>query len=244
MKNIKIFIFVTLLVSSFNLSARTEQFRGVARTSEGEIAYIEQHEIKYNDQGFVDTVVTRYMRPTGEGEIFARLESYFSEATKFVPKSIFTDFRFNHQEETIVSEDKKTLEIIHTDLDSKKTKSKKIEVTPQMVLGQGYHNYILNDFDVFKKGEKRVLDFVVPARLDYYRFDLTYVGLLKKEERRVFRLDITNWVLKLFADKILVTYDDKSKRLMSYEGLTNIPDDNGKNQSLLITFEYDLTSNK
>lgn len=239
MKKIKQLIIFVLIFSSFGLSARTEQFRGVARDSKGETAYIEQHEIKYNDQGFVETVVTRYMRPKGDGEIFARLESYFSEGTKFVPKSIFTDFRFNHQEETIVSADKKTLEIVHTDLDSKKTKSKTVEISPQMVLGQGYHNYILNDFEKFNIGEKRTLDFVVPARLDYYRFDLTYVGLLKTEQRRVFRLDITNWVLKLFADKILVTYDDKSKRLMTYEGLTNIPDDNGKNQSLVISMEYD-----
>lgn len=231
-------IFLTLLYSSQTWS-KTEKFRGVAKNDKGEIAYIEQHEILYNEAGLVQTVVTRYIRPS-DGEMFARLESYFDEATQFVPRSLFTDLRFQHQEETKISKDKKKLEIIHTDLEKKSTKSKAIDISQRMVLGQGYHNYILKNFKKFKAGEKRVLDFVVPARLDFYRFDLTYVGLLEKDNRKVFRLDITNWVLRLFADKIIVTYDADTKRLMSYEGLTNIPDDQGKNQSLIITMEYDI----
>lgn len=239
MKKFKYLLLLSLTLLSHLALAKTEKFRGVARDDKGQIAYIEQHEILYAESGLVDKVITRYVRPNNESEMFAKLESYFDQATNFVPRSVFTDFRFEHKEETKISDDKKKLEIIHTDLKTDKSKSKTLDISESMVMGQGYHNYILTNFEAFKKGEKRTLDFVVPARQDFYRFDLTYVGLLEKENRKVFRLDITSWVLRLFADKILVTYDASNKRLMSYEGLTNITDDKGKNQSLTITMEYE-----
>lgn len=240
MKN-KLFTLSLIVLTSLSslCFAQTQKFRGVARNNKGEIAYIEQHEILYNKNGLVEKVITRYLRPKDESVMFAKLESYFDQATNYVPRSIFTDLRFQQKEETKISDDKKKLEIIHTDLKTDKSKSKTLDISDSMVMGQGYHNYILTNFENFKKGEKRTLDFVVPARQDFYRFDLTYVGLLEKENRKVFRLDITSWVLRLFADKILVTYDAATKRLMSYEGLTNITDDQGKNQSLTISMEYE-----
>lgn len=221
--------------------ATTLSFKGEAKNDKGELVYIENHLITMNAQGLVDKVTTTYNRPS-EDRPFAKLESWFDRGYQTIPRTRFQDFR-NQTEEVVTFENNgQTLVITHKDLNRDRSRSQRTKVTENMVHGQGYHNLIVRDFSEFEQNPTRTLDFVVPSRQTSYRFGLTYLGVDSESSLASFRLDISNWFLRLFADKIIVRYDPETKRLMSYEGLTNIQSDQGENQSLTITMIYPADS--
>jgi hypothetical protein len=45
-------------------------------------------------------------------------------------------------------------------------------------------------------------------------------------------------LLKVFVDPILLTYDKKTKRLLSFEGMSNIDDSREKSQVVKIIYTY------
>jgi hypothetical protein len=51
------------------------------------------------------------------------------------------------------------------------------------------------------------------------------------------KLDIDNFVIRLFLDPIVLTYDMDARRLVSYEGISNILNDAG--DSYFVRISYD-----
>lgn len=240
----KIFLVLSLIfcLDSLNASERVVPFEGHAYTEDGKLAYIEQHILEQNEQGLAKKVTTRYFRPDGSGP-FASLTSTFDGPMPSLPSTVFQDQRFKRQEIVNFDNNQETLVITHLDEVTERKKVERLRVTEQMVHSQGYHNLIVANFDRFKPGKTQVLDFVVPSRRAAYQFDLTFLGELENKNIGL-QLDIKNWFLRLFAEKIVVEYDPETKYLMRYTGLTNIPNDKGENQSLDIKMIYDQASKK
>ncbi len=238
-----IFILLSTFISLCVYSAESTvlSFNGRAILANGDVSYLEKHEVHQTAEGRAVKVITKYFRPDGVTE-FASLESYFDSRHEFLPRTIFIDQRFNHKEEVLFENNEETLVIRHTNLETKKVKEERMKITEAMVHGQGYHNLVVKNLPSLKPKQKMALDFVVPSRRAYYRFDLTFlgkgVGVSAKSDWVALRLDINNWFLRMFADHISVEYDPNTRRLMTYSGLTNIPNDKGDNQSLLIRMEY------
>lgn len=224
-----------VLLSFFsNALAFDYYFRGTAKREDGTIAYYENHFVTAKEE-LVQKVRTVYSRmKNGKEKKFAELISEFKGNNDYIPDSVYTDDRFKTQEITRLDGD--TLWIIHKDLKKNKEKKKSIKTRSNMVLGQGYHNYIIKNFDQFKTSEVRKLKFVVTAQMDYFTFKLIFKG--QDAGQKKFGLQISSWVLSMFADELDVRYD-LQKRLALFKGLTNIPNDEGDNEVLSISFEYD-----
>jgi hypothetical protein len=215
-------------------------FQGHALNDKEEMIYREYHELQTNDQGIATQVLTYYTKPDSK-KPFAKLLSIFDQGNNSLPRTLFEDERFHTREEVLFENNGETMVIRQTDLKRDRSKESRIRVTQDMVHGQGYHNLIVSNFDTFKVGEKRELNFVVPSRMTAYRFELTALGTLRSEPDVVgFQLDIKNWLLRMFADKITVEYEKETKRLLTYIGLTNIQDDRGQSLSLTVRMNYDL----
>ena len=171
-------------------------------------------------------VETQYFKP--DGEKFASLTSVF-KSSPLLPDSIFKDLRNNKTEETKI-ENKKF--VVTTNNGKDVIKSGELDIEKNLLCGQGYHNFIRANLNNFKKDEIREIKFVLPSRRDYFSFDLS---LIKEEGNiKTFKLAITNWVLKMFADSIEVDYD-KQGNLLAYRGLSNIQDEKGDNMDVVIT---------
>lgn len=238
MKTILVVLLGILSLQSF--SQETIHFQGEARNDKGEMVYREYHELITNNAGLAAQVTTYYTKPDSK-KPFAKLVSVFDQNNNSVPRTLYEDERFNHKEEVSFENNGQTMLIRQTDLKRDRSKESRLKVTEEMVHGQGYHNFILANFDTFKPGRTLELDFVVPSRMTSYTFELTALGVTKKNPDMVgYQLDIKNWFLRMFADKIVVEYDVQTRRLMSYTGLTNIQDDKGQSQTLAVTFNYDL----
>ena len=51
-------------------------------------------------------------------------------------------------------------------------------------------------------------------------------------------LKLANWFLGVFAPELQLTYDKKNKKLLQYQGVSNIKDDSGSNQDVTIRYQY------
>lgn len=232
MKNLNIILICFLFPLS--LYAGPKMFLGKAVDNKTQkLVYNERHEVEYLGE-LVNKVVTTYTDASGK-EI-AKLTSTFKGNAQ-LPDTEFVDKRNGYKEITTLKG--KKYEIQTTDTKGN-TKTGKIKLDDNLVCGQGYHNYIIQNMDSFKVGEKRELKFIIPSMRDYFTFDLTYLGPLDKSKPDdvSFRLDITNWILSMFADKIQVTYSKKDKVLLRYEGLTNLKNDKDDQYDATITFSF------
>ena len=105
-----------------------------------------------------------------------------------------------------------------------------------MVSGQGFHNFIINNYTTLQK-EKRKIYYVVPAfRLDF-GFEIEPISSSNKNQSS-FRLEIKNKLLALIASHITVTYQNDSKRLLVYDGLSNVSNDRGGQYNAKIEYNY------
>lgn len=220
---------VLLAFSLINIAyaERTELISGEAKSRDGQLKYREQHTMTYEGDA-LKKVETKYFKPSGEE--FASLTSSFI-SSPLLPDSEFTDKRTGNTELTKVVDDKYQV----TTKNSKGVeKSESLEIENNMLCGQGYHNYIRANLNNFKKGTSKEIKFVIPSRRDYFSFDLS---LLKSgEDKKTFKLAITNWILKMFADSIEVDYDNEGN-LLAYRGLSNIQDKEGNNMDVVINLK-------
>ena len=202
-----------LLLALFFLAnpvlAGIQTFTGTARDLNGNFKYTEKYQIELNKKGLADSIKSKYYDENNK--LISSIESDYTKH-RFIPDSTYIDVRINEKVVTRVQGNKLFLEV--TDKDAN-IKTKTLDITPNMVMGQGFHNYILYHLNNFKTGETRELKFVLESRLDYFNFTFNYLGSDEKNPTLTnYRLDIKSWILKLFADALSVQYDTKKRRLM------------------------------
>lgn len=88
------------------------------------------------------------------------------------------------------------------------------------------------------KGDDIHFNFVVPERLDYYSFrlvkqsEIVYLG----KPSVILRMEPSNYILRQILDPIVLTYEKSTKRLIKYEGISNISDGKGKRYIVSILY--------
>ena len=80
------------------------------------------------------------------------------------------------------------------------------------------------------------LRFLIPGDLDYYDFTLRQKGVSGRIVN--FEITVNNWLLGLFAPTLHLKYDQRARRLVWYQGLSNISDEKGRIQTVTITYKY------
>lgn len=204
--------------------------KGEAFDKDNKLVYIETHDFKRLPSGQITSIKTTYH--SAAGKLIADVSSDFSK-DPFIPDAVFIDHRFNEKQELSYNKDSKMISMKITDMKSGKFKSNEIKRTDNMVSGQGFHNYILKNFDE----DKSDIKFIVLPKLDYYSFYFEREPA-KAEGQRRFILKISNWVLRVIVKEIAVDYRIKDHSLLTFEGLTNIDSDNRDSQILKIKMSY------
>ncbi len=232
---IKISFFLIFLLSShFALpdEAKTYSILGTASDFKGQLIYTENTIVTETSDGLAQKIHTDYKN--SKGELIARMTSTFSNE-KFIPQIEFEDLRFQFKNNLKIADDGKSLIIEHTEYKKPKTSKTEIKIKENMVAGSGFHNFLITQFNDLKSGKPFNIDFVVLAKADYFNFDI-----IKKEETdktTKFSMKVHSWFLRQFLNPIEVEYDNKTKRLLRFRGLTNIQSDAGKPQELDILYK-------
>ncbi len=194
------------------------------------LIYTEKHFYELDDLGLYKKLTTEYY--DNSNKVFAKISSNF-EKNKVIPDYIFEDFRFLFKESVIFDESKNKVFIDKVTLG--KSQKTELRVNPNAILSQGFHNFILTNFEKIILGKLEV-SIVVTSKSDQYRF---YVETEKAQNNRI-KINITpvNFFLKAVMSPIKLEYEISSKRLLSFQGLTNIDNEKGDSQSAIITYTY------
>ena len=108
---------------------------------------------------------------------------------------------------------------------------KTLKVPSPFVIDGGFNYFIKNNWDLLSKGNVISFNFVVPALLDYYKFRISKTGetVISLKKAMVIKLEPDNFILRSIVNPIIITYDLKTKRIITYEGISNISDEKGNN---------------
>lgn len=226
--------FIFLLFIAASAEAR-ETYVGTAKDNSGKVAYLEKHSVEFSPSGKVQESVTEYTRSSGE--VFGRLKSNYRERIT-APSYSFEDLRdgsshgldFKDGQYVLWSEskDKKRKEAV--------VDSKKIGEGALVVGCQGLHYYLIDNLDKLDRERAMPIKYLIPGKLDYYSF---VMSVDREDSEYVYlKISVQNRILRLFVSSLYIQYRKKDRRLISYEGLSNIPADNGDMQNISLRYEY------
>ena len=229
--NMKIFlvwIFLALSQSSF-ATAKTTTNWGVARTTDGAIAYTEHHRIEFEAEKLKSSVTT-YFKEDRKTKI-ATLSSDYSKS-QTMPTYEFQNLRSGYREGLRYSNGKY---FVYNQDKGQQEKSKELKVKASIFSCQGWHYHILRNMEEFRKKDQ-TLNLVLPSELDYYDFTISKT----REDKQLiyFDLHISNWFLRMFAPSLKLVYDKVKGRLHKYSGISNISDEKNERQDVNIEYEY------
>lgn len=224
----KTIFFITITLTSNVLFA--EILHGTARDKSGQIVYLEKHDVEKDESGLNKSIRVEYSRP--DGSVFATMTSDFSK-NRMLPDTVFDDQR-SQSKITLKVEDRSVL--IEEHKKNEKISQKKFSVQDSMVASQGFDNFIRKNMDVLSSKSLNFL-FGVLEKKDFY--ELTGYKIASNSSADLeFGIRASNWLFRLFADELKVVYDGKSKKLKSFAGRSNILNDAGEAQNVVISYEW------
>ncbi|MEN9723872.1 MAG: hypothetical protein RJB38_1858 [Pseudomonadota bacterium] len=211
-----------------------ERYTGIARDRQGKLLYREKHEVEYLDQQ-VKKAVSEYLSP--DGNLVARLKSEFPSPTSFLPKYQFENLQAQIQEGVDCCSGS-SLEVYHSR--KGKTERTRLDFAPNWVSGQGFHYLARERLGEVARGEGQEFKFLIPSKMSAYNFRIRSGGKdpTNLNYQKVL-LEIDQWFFRLFAPKIIATYDTKTKRLMKYQGPSNLEATNGDVPEVTIDYTYE-----
>lgn len=219
-----------LFLISTASSTYAETLKGVARTPAGEVLYTETHQIERDDEGLSRFIRVEYRKP--DGKLFATMTSDFSK-NKTIPETEFEDQRFGSK--TILKLDKAHV-VFEEIKDDKVISSKKLPLHSKMVASQGFDNFIRMNAKEMEKNNV-TFKFGVLERKDFYTLTGFKKSSANSEDEIHFGIRASNWLFRLFANELSVAYEPKTMKLESFRGPSNVLDDMGRSQDVVINYE-------
>lgn len=211
---------------------KIEHYTGEA-TLEGKLVYREEHTVTFAPDGKVLEAKTEYRDP--ENKLISVIVSDFAHSVT-APVHTVQDLRrgetygIRYEGEKIVMYDSEKGE-------KEQTKVLKPGFADErlVIASQGLHYYMKDRLEELKT-KKLPIVILIPGKLDFYNFEMEF--LKEKDGILQFEVHIQSRFLRLFAPDLKVHYEPKSKRLVYYSGLSNILDEKGDNQSVVITYKF------
>lgn len=227
-------LLVTAAVSIGSASATTVKMVGHAFAEKADtLLYSERHQQIFNGSKLVDHLVT-YENTDGK-TIAEKTASYPHQAS--VPQFEFNDLRSGARGGArYLSNDE--LELYSRKTSDDEIKSGTITVRNDTVVDSGFDRYVAANFNKLLAGDAVKIRFGLPGRQADYKFVVTKPERVEFLGRQALRATIrpASMVLNWLVDPIKLTYDIESRRLLMYEGVSNLKDDDGELQTVRIIY--------
>ena len=150
----------------------------------------------------------------------------------------------NFYSSEIIEVDLKAGKVTMAVLDAVKAEPKKVistqtDGTLPVVIDAGFDEYIRSNWDSLLAGEKQTFLFPFAERdklieLRIKKAACSYPG----ENHQCFKLELSNWFIRMLVSPIELGYDPELQRLMRYRGLSNIGDGKGNGSVVDIRYDY------
>lgn len=221
---------VILILASVMMAPASAQwlsYQGEATAvRSGEAVYAEQHFVRMQDGGIAERLVS-YRCP--DGRAFARKQVDYSSSS-IAPGFELDDGRTGYSEGVRHADDGLELFTVAAGGADRRTV---VGFSENLVADAGFDEFVRLHWDRLVAGERVRLDFALPARLDAYGFRVQKRASTDGELQ--LRLQLGG-VLGWAAPNIDVAYSLDDRRLLSYEGLSNLSDPGGRPWQVRIEF--------
>lgn len=188
---------------------------------------------------------TRVQYRTPDGELFAeKVMDYTPVMT--APRIRQIDYRNSARIETQPLTDMRPprVEIGFQAHDSNQFVQAQVPLREDLVVDAGFDPFIRANWDRLTTGRAVSAHFLVPARQDTVR-----VNLSSTDQRNcsAVQAPLSCFVIRpagllrvvgFLVDPIYIGYEQDSRRLAMFSGISNLRDDRGEPQNVLITYEY------
>lgn len=120
-----------------------------------------------------------------------------------------------------------------------------VRLTPDLVVDAGFDPFVRSQWSQLTAGKAVTASFFVPARLDTINVSIAPVPREECEQasgevlclvvKPAGMLRVVGW----FVEPLRLAYDLERQRLQMFRGLSNLLDDEGNPQDVVVLFEYD-----
>lgn len=227
----KKFTFIVSILATVSLYATNVSYKARAYDLKtGKFVYSEHHkEIHKGKKHVMSQVLYR----GANGSVIARKNIDYSQS-KTAPSFQMVDLRQGYIEG--VKRVGSRYQIYARKNKQSKTEKEQVAIPRPAVIDAGFHAFIKQNWQKLITGKKLKLNFAVPARQDFYGFEMS--KLKTSGDKVWFRISISSMFLKIFAEPIDVAYSLSEKKLLEYRGLSNIPSNGDENYRVRILFDY------
>ncbi|MGD9043741.1 MAG: hypothetical protein PVG06_08515 [Desulfobacterales bacterium] len=221
---------VAFMTGTRSASADVEWVYGKAVNLKGELEFLEEHIVKYeNDR--IASIKTIYY-DAGLKKIGEQI-SDFSHGPQYGSYD-FKDERLQYHDGARVMADQ--ILIYCKETPETGTKDKYLRKDSNQIVGQGFHQFIVANLDSLVRGDVITAKLVLPAHMD--QFDIRIFKRKIENGRIQIQIELDNWFLRLFTPHLEAEYDLASRRLLSYRGLSMISDLSGKTKEVKVSYNY------
>lgn len=218
---------------AFNAAAGADgvhRFRGDAYDLKtGAFVYSENHSAFHRGKEHVYSRVS-YRDKTGH-EFASKMITFAPVRTQ--PTYELNDSRDGYRE-GIRREGGKTVYYARRARDQQ-AKSKVVSAPQPAVFDAGFDYFVQEHFDAICAGTNKSFYFAVPVELDYFKFRLARKSV--SDACHVY-LELDNVLLRQIVKPIKLWYDMSKRRLLKYEGISNINGSDGKSMYVRVVFAY------
>ena len=215
-------------------ASSTRRFTGRATHAEtGQWLYTEEHQQVLRDGRWWGGTI-RYVSPTGE--LLAEKTLDFSQ-DRFIPLAR-TVFKTGGVEERItkINPQSVTMETVREG----RTKTREVERSPVMAADSGFHAFIQARLEDLLAGQTVNLAFGVISQQTTFKFRIRRTAQRTVgTQRHVVLVAEPDSLLRLVADPLTLVYDERTRDLLEYQGLSNLDDPaTGKPPKVRITYQF------
>jgi len=220
--------FSVVYVMLFSILVNAEQFVGYAYDIESkELVYTEHHQYK-------NEAIHHVIYKEINGETFAKKVIDYQQG--FTSPAIEQTNTRNGEHIRVVKKDNELL-VEYKENTNEQVESKTLELKPSLVIDAGFDHFINQHWDTLISGSPLVVDYLVPSSLAAYQLSIQQYDC-DNSEYYCFAISASNFFISLFTDQLELSYDKASRKLMSFQGRSNICDENGKYQDVFISYDY------
>jgi len=224
-------LFIMLIFACLKAYSGTQVFEAVASTK-GEIVYVERHTLT-SEEGTLIQSSTEYIDL--EGKFIGSMMSNYTQSLS-VPDYTLRDerqqsiqgLRWLENKLDIFTQSGRPAKVIH----------KRMGLDPHEVYiaGPGLIYYVGAHLDQLVAGHIFKFKYVIPGKFQTYDF---YIETIQHNQQEAeFDVKLQSWQMRLFGAKLKLIYSILKKRILFYEGPSNLRDKDGKMMSVRIEYKY------
>jgi hypothetical protein len=171
------------------------------------------------------------------GKVFAKKNINFSK-NPHLPDFKLEDFRDGYIEGSEIKGN--NIRVYYRKNKDSKLEEKTFPIPPNPVVDGGFDYFIKDNWEKLESGQKLSFQMFAPSKLDYFKFKVGKVKLAKFRGRDAMylKMELDKFLINAFLPSISIVYDLESKRIVHYEGISNINDPDGKSLFVRITYNH------